>query len=94
MANRFGGVKGVYFSPTIPIRLLLLISSTNCSGVPKSRSCRSAKGWVLYILNPIEVASAKNVLSALKLIELIVYLASLSVFKFIIFKHYNQASSE
>lgn len=37
MAKRFGGVNGVYFSPTIPIKLLLLISSTNCNGVPKSR---------------------------------------------------------
>ena len=37
IAKRFGGVNGVYFSPTIPIKLLLLMSSTNCNGVPKSR---------------------------------------------------------
>jgi len=36
MASLFGGVKGVSFSPTIPIRLVLLISSTNWRGVPKS----------------------------------------------------------
>lgn len=29
IANRLGGVKGVSFSPTRPMRLLLLINSTN-----------------------------------------------------------------
>ena len=47
MASRLGRVKGVSFSPTSPMRLVLLISYTNCRGVPKSRSWRSAKGWVL-----------------------------------------------
>jgi hypothetical protein len=47
IASLLGGVKGVSFSPTRPIRLLLLISSTNCRGVPKSLSCLRAKGCVL-----------------------------------------------
>lgn len=47
IAKRFGGVKGVYFSPTKPMRLLLLISYTNWRGVPKSRWCLRAKGCVL-----------------------------------------------
>jgi len=72
MARRLGGVKGVSFSPTNPIRLLLLISSTNCRGVPKSRWCLNAKGCVLYILNPMDVAAAIKVLSALKLTELMI----------------------
>ena len=70
MANLFGGVKGVYFSPTKPIRFVRLISYTNCKGVPKSRWCLSANGWTLYILKPVDVASAMKVLSALKLTEL------------------------
>jgi len=44
IANRFGGVYGVYFYPTRAIRLLLLISSTNWSGVPKSRCLLRRKG--------------------------------------------------
>jgi hypothetical protein len=73
IASRFGCVNGVYFCPTNPIKLLLLIIYTICKGDPKSRSCFKAKGWVLYILNPLEVASATKVLSGLKLTELIVY---------------------
>jgi hypothetical protein len=69
MASRLGGVNGVSFSPTIPIRLVLLISSTNWRGVPKSLSCRRANGCVLYILKPLEVARAAKVLSELKLTE-------------------------
>lgn len=37
MASLLGKVKGVSFSPTRPMRLVLLISYTNWRGVPKSR---------------------------------------------------------
>lgn len=71
MARRFGGVNGVYLYPTNPIRLVLPISSTNWSGVPKSRWCLSANGCRLYTLNPMEVAKAINDRSWLKLTQLI-----------------------